>query len=528
MKKVKLIKSLLISAPIIVTPLLANSCDSKKDSGNKSIPATKINDNASTNQSALTPATKVDAEYYVNALAGTLKTELDSIADQVVATAAGNNTLNITSVINTAKSEAKKIATFNPDNIDNINLAFNGTGNLKVEKNNDTYTLTVFPSFINSSSTEQTLTTTLSLTFGNNTDTQAITNTYNIVKGFKNYTTSAGLGNNQVNSIYVSNDGNTIYAGTANGVSVGTNANNTYTFQNYTTAAGLGNNTVNSVYASNNGNTIYAGTSGGFSVGTKNSEGTYTFKNYTTADGLGDSFVYSVYASSDDNTVYAATPRGVSVGIKKGPVYVFNNYTTGLSSDILSSVYASSDGNTIYTGSFYLGVGTSGVSVGTKSGDTYTFQNYTTADGLGSPLINSVYASSNGNTIYAGTANGVSVGTKQSGSNRYTFQNYTSGLTSTIIRSVYASSNGNTIYVGTNEGVAEGTKANNTYTFQNYTQGLGNKITVSVYASSNGNTIYAGTRGGLSITSSNWFTQNNLSYSINNYQAIVLNNKNNN
>ena len=519
MKKVKLIKSLLISAPIIVTPLLANSCDSKKDNGNKTINATKINDNASAKLTPLTPATTTDAEYYVDALAGTLKTALDDIADQVVAAATtSDNTLNITSVINTAKAEAKKIATDDPDNIDNINLAFNGTGNLKIEKNNDTYTLTVYPSFINANSTEQTLTTTLSLTYDNNTDTQAITNTYNIAKGFKNYTTNAGLGDNQIFSVYASSDGNTIYAGTGGGVSVGSRNDNTYNFTNYTTSDGLGSDTVNSIYASSDGNTIYAGTGGGVSVGTKTSSG-YTFKNYTA--GIGSSFVQSVYASSDGDTIYAATVFGVSVGVKKGPVYVFNNYTAGLGNILTSSVRASNDGNTIYVGT------AQGVSVGTKNNDKYTFTNYTT--GLGNENVISVYNSGTDNTIYAGTRGGVSVGTKNQ-ANKYTFTNYTTGLGNNVVHSVYTSSDGNTIYAGTDDGLSIGTKqSNNSYTFQNYTAGLDNDQALSVYTSSDGNTIYAGTNGGgLAVSSSNWLTQNNLSYSVNNYQAIVLNNKNNN
>ena len=526
MKKVKLIKSLLISAPIIVTPLLANSCDSKKDSGSKPIPATKINDNAGqlTPFSTLTPATTVDAEYYVDALAGTLKTALDGIADQVVATATtSTNTLNITSVINTAKTEAKKIATVDPDNIDNINLAFNGTGNLKVEKNNDTYTLTIYPSFINSDSAEQTLTTTLSLTFDSNTDTQAITNTYDVAKGFKNYTTSDGLGNNIVRSISASSDGNIIYAGTDGGFSVGTKSGNTYNFTNYTTNDGLVNNTVFSLYASSDGNTIYLGTIKGISIATK-SGNTYTFANYTA--GLGNTFINAIYPINNGDTIYIGTNGGgVSVGTKKGSTYVFDNYTTsdGLGNNITSSILASNDGNTVYVGT------TQGVSVGTKQNDdSYKFANYNA--GLGDINTNSVYTSSDGSTIYAGTNGGVSVGTKSG--NTYNFTNYTTsdGLGNNVVHSVYTSSDGSTIYAGTNGGVSVGTKQNDdSYKFANYNAGLGNDQVLSVYPSSNSNTIYESSYdGGVAISAANWLTQNNLNYAVNNHQAIVLNNKNNN
>ena len=502
MKKVKLIKSIAISAPVLITPLIANSCSSK--------------DNKNSN-----------AKYYVDALAKTLKTQLDTITNQVNAAAKGNNTLDITSQIKTAVAKAKAAVSVNSNYIDRITLAFQGTGNLKVVKNSENkYILTVYPSFVTANSNEQTLTTTLSLTLSDsNKNKQSITNTYDITKRFKNYT--ADLGDSIVNSVYASADGNTIFAGTDNaGVAVGTkNSESSYTFQNYTT--GLGNNTVNSVNASADGNTIYAGTTGGVSVGTKNNS-TYTFQNYTT--GLGNNTVNSVNASADGNTIYAGTEGGVSVGTKNSESsYTFQNYTTGLGSNTVNSVYASSNGNTIYAGT------EGGVSVGTKNNSTYTFQNYTT--GLGSNTVNSVNASADGNTIYAGTEGGVSVGTKNS-EGSYTFQNYTTGLGSNTVNSVYASSNGNTIYVGTGYvtaggvatgGFGVGTKqSDDSFTFENYGVGLGSITVYSVYASSNGNTIYAGTENGFSIASSNWLAQNNLNYAINNYQAIALSNKNDN
>ena len=524
MKKVKLIKSLLISAPVIMTPLLANSCNSKDN--NKQITATKINDNAQAQPSALTPAFTVDAEYYINALAGTLKTELDSISANVVSAATGNNTLDITSQINTAKAEAKKIATNIPGNIDNISLTFNETGNLKVKENNDTYTLMVYPTFINNNSTQQTLTTTLSLTFDDNTDTRSIENTYDIAKGFKNYTT--GLGSMDVNSVYATSDGSKIYAGTDNGIGIGTkeSGSNNYRFTNYT--QGLNSNKVNAIFASTDENTIFAGTADGLAIGTKQSgSNIYTFVNYTTANGLGSNNVYSIYISRGEDTIYAGTAGGVSVGVKQSGTdnYTFTNHTTGLTSDHIATVYATNGGNTIYAGTIPIG-GTSGLSVGTKQEDnSYNFTNYTTANGLGSDTINSVYPASDDSTIYVGTSDGFSVGIKQD-NNSYAFKTYKTGLSSNIIRSVYAVGSGSTIYAGTNSGVAIGTKSGDDYTFTNYTTGLGNNTVNAIYSPSAANTIYAGTDGGLSVASANWFAQSNLNYLANNYQAITLTNQN--
>ena len=528
MKKRKLIKSLLISAPIIVTPLLANSCNSKKDSGNKPIPATKINDNAKqiTPASSLTPAA-TNAKYWVTPLAEELKAQLDSIKSAVTSAAAGNNTLDITPQVDTAKSEAKKIATFNPDNIDKIILTFKGTGNLKVAKNADNkYILTVYPSFIRASSTQQTLTTTLSLTLSDsNKNMQSITNTYTAAKNFRNYDT--GLGSNDVNAVYASSDGARIYVGTDFGISVGIkqSGNGMYTFTNIIT--GLGNIRVNAIYASSDGNMIYVATREGFDIGVKQSSNKYTFTNYSTRNGLGSNEINSVITSSDGSIIYVGTGNGVSVGTKPSGSdrYTFTNSTEGLGNPFVYSIYLTNNSNTIYAGTL------NGVSVGTKqtSSNKYTFTNYTVSDNPVENFVNSVYASPDGNTIYAGTEIvGVSVGTKQSGSDKYTFTNYTKGLGTDAVKAIFASSDGNTIYAGTSDGLSIGTKqsGSNTYTFTNLTTGLGNKDVTSVYASTNNDTIYAGMDGsGISISSSNWFLQSVVSQLTNNLSAITLSEK---
>ena len=507
MKKVKLIKSILISAPVIVAPLLANSCSSKNN-GNKAKDII-VSDYKKINPSQPTGA------YWVDALAKTLQDELTSIASKVASTAVSDNTLDITPQINEAIARAKKVVTVEPVVIDTIDLNFSGSGNLKIAKNSDSkYILTVYPSFITSSSSKPTVTTTLSLTWNNKKTTKTITNTYSIAKGFKNYTKN--LGDGPVRGVYALPDGNTIYGGTnGGGISIGTWNGQTYDFKTYTESL---NDAVFSVYAVPDGSKIYSATyGGGIAVATKTAEGNYLFKNYTNSEGLASNNVEGIYASSDGNTIYAGTTEGVSVGTKDGDTYNFTNYTDGLGNKLVRSIYASPDGNTIYAGT------DGGVSIGTKSGTSYTFKNYTS--GLGNTTIYSIYPASDGNIIYAATLAGISVGTRANDS--YTFKNYTSGLGSILVRAIYASSNNNTIYAGTDNGFTIGTKTGSSYRFNNYTAGLGNETVYSTYATDNDNIIIAGTGDGLSVTKANWFTSSNLSYLANNHQAITLNNKHN-
>ena len=124
-----------------------------------------------------------------------------------------------------------------------------------------------------------------------------------------NYTTTNGLGNNNVTGVYAS--GGTIYAATSGGVSVSTNNGTNWT--NSTTTNGLGHDSVLGVYAI--GSTIYAATSGGLSVSTN---GGTNWTNYTTANGLGDNYVYGVLAIG--STIYAATWGGVSIGVTAAAV----------------------------------------------------------------------------------------------------------------------------------------------------------------------------------------------------------------
>ena len=121
---------------------------------------------------------------------------------------------------------------------------------------------------------------------------------------FTNYTTTNGLGNNVVRSVYAK--GGTIYAATNGGLSISTNNGTSWITRNVTNS-GLGNDTVRGVYESDG--TLYAATQGG-GLGISTNNGT-SWTNFTTTKGLGSNNVLSVIESG--GIVYAAS-GGVSIG----------------------------------------------------------------------------------------------------------------------------------------------------------------------------------------------------------------------
>ncbi|MBK9092169.1 MAG: hypothetical protein IPM84_05225 [Anaerolineae bacterium] len=278
---------------------------------------------------------------------------------------------------------------------------------------------------------------------------------------FINKTTDDGLGDAQVNNVYVS--GNTIYAATFNGLSLSTDGG--ATFSNRTTANGLGNNVIKGVYT--DGNNVYAATFSGLSI---SSNGGASFSNKTTAHGLGSNYVYDVYA--DGGKIYVATGSGVSISTNGGST--FNNTTYhGLGGNSISDIYA--DANEIYAatdyglsisidgGSSYHNVSyLSGVAdVHGNNGTVYVASNYDvsfTSDAgvnigsywLPAMYVNGVYGG--GNTIYAAASNGLFIVAASNGS--YTMLTTDSGLGSNSTRAVYSS--GSALYVATVNGLAIG------------------------------------------------------------------------
>ncbi len=331
------------------------------------------------------------------------------------------------------------------------------------------------------------------------------------------YTTQNGLGSNTVYSVYVDAN-NTVYAATANGVSIGKAVNGVYSFNNY--GNGLGSATVSGGIAVNATGTIYAATQNGLSIGSLQA---FTFTNYVT--GLSDPVVLAIKAGSD-GTVYAGTLNGLTIATPDGG-YNFANYSTadGLDSNLILSLFVSSDQQTLYVGT------QNGLNVGTRLGSgIYSFQdcsqglNNKTITGitvdnsyiyvatlqgiarsllpgtggncaftyyqgnLGSLQVEGITEDSKG-ILYAATNNGVSIGTFANG-----FTNFTAGLPSPQTISVTVDANG-TVYVATPKGLAIATSTNN-YSFTPYTNNFVSTISHGVTVDTNGN-VYVATEGGL-------------------------------
>jgi len=284
---------------------------------------------------------------------------------------------------------------------------------------------------------------------------------------FTNYTTTNGLGSNEVKGVYAS--GNNIYAATGGGLSIydGTS------WTTKTTNNGLGHNSLNGVYAS--GINIYVATQDGISI--SNNSGS-SFTNYTNNIG---NYVNYVYASGLN--VYAAM-SGAGVGISTNGGTNWNYKTTtnslGLGSDLVYGVYASDNAGvtSIYAATY------NGLSISTNGGANWN--NKLTSNGLGSNSLNGVYVS--GLNVYAATQGGLSISTD--GGNNFT--NYTNsstggGLGNNNVRGVYAS--GGNVYAATDGGgvsIYDGT------TWSTYTTANGlSRYVNGVYVS--GTSIYAAT-----------------------------------
>ena len=284
---------------------------------------------------------------------------------------------------------------------------------------------------------------------------------------YTNKTTANGLGNAQVNGVYVT--GSTFYAATEGGLSISTDGGSTFT--NKTTTHGLGSNTVYGVYAI--GTTVYAATTGGLSIST---DGGSTFTNKTTTHGLGSNIVNGVYVFG--STVYAATNGGLSISTDGGNIFTnkiigFSYFVNGVYV-IDSNVYAATNG---------------GLAISTDGGTIFTVK--TTTDGLGNNILTGVYAI--GNTVYAATEGGLSISIN--GGNTFTNKTTTDGLGNNILTGVYVI--GSTVYAATINGLSISTDGGGSFTNYKDSNGLGSTVVYDVYAI--GSSIYAATQSGLSF-----------------------------
>ena len=255
-----------------------------------------------------------------------------------------------------------------------------------------------------------------------------------------------GLGSNVVNGVFaVGLNSTTVYAATRGGLSISTNGGSTFT--NY-----LGATWVNGVFAvtGQDSTTVYAATFNGLSISTN---GGSTFTTKTISDGLGSDTVNGVYSvgSGSTATVYAATSGGLSISTNGGSTWTNKPGGLGLlGSDTVNGVFAvtGQDKTTIYAAT------AGGLSISTNGGRTWT--NKTIDNGLGSNIVNGVFAS--GTTVYAATAAGLSISTNGGA----TFTTY---MSSSKVKQVYV--DGNTVYaaltVGSTEyGLAKATVTNGT------------------------------------------------------------------
>ena len=492
MKKYKLIKTLTLAAPVLITPLVAASCNSKNDNGSK--------------ESTLTPSGKV-ASYYVDALAKTLKAELNSIASDVTSTAAKasttsapQSTLDITPQVTKAINDAKKIAVSNPSAIDKIVLSFKGTSNLKVEKNSENkYILTAYPGYYTNISEQQMLTTTLSLSLSSkNKNTQTITNTYTIANGFKMYNFPT-TGTPGTYGIAQTNNGQTLYvASLGGGVEIGNRqTDGTYKWTSYT--KGLPDTlTIGDIAVSSDGNTVYAATgdqssTGGIFIGTKQPDGTYKFKLNKTPSLID---VEGIYVSPDGNTIYAAGDGGASIGTKQ-PDGTYKFKSTGGFGEGANNycIHPSPDGKTLYVGGLYL-------YAGVKNGDTYTFKKITNI------IAYRLAMSADGNTIYtvSDQSSDNSLTEIKKNENNYTVKTFNSPQLTGLGRSVEIFNN-DTVYIGANRGLTVATKNGNDFTFKSYNNGLDKDSSViyGIAIANNKKSIYLSTSSYVAISRTEWF-----------------------
>ncbi len=202
---------------------------------------------------------------------------------------------------------------------------------------------------------------------------------------------------------------------------------------------------------------------------------------------------FTIHASELSEAVIVTAPSGFQVSKDNS---TFSNSITILPTD------GNVAGVTVYT---RLAAGASrGLVSGNitmTSGSSYV--NRTTADGLGSNLVNSAFAS--GSTVYAATFPGINGGLGISTDGGATFINRNtanSNLPNNYVNDVHVVDN--TIFVATNGGLCISTDGGSTFATRTTADGLGSNFVRGVFAV--GNSVYASTDNGLSISTNNGLT----------------------
>lgn len=297
---------------------------------------------------------------------------------------------------------------------------------------------------------------------------------------FINKYISDGLGNNLINSIAISND-NTIYAGTAKGLSISKDGGNT--FINKITNGNPNSNSIKGVAVSNTGNIYIATAFDGINIST---DGGNTFTSKNTTNGLASNNTRGIAVDVSGN-IYVATANGLSISNDGGNSFNNKNINNGLATNVLQCVFIGNDGK------IYAGTSSGGISISSNNGNNFT--TYTTNNGLGDGNVFSIYVNSAGK-IFAGTAYGLSI----SNDGGVHFNNFTTanGLGDDYVYNVLISADSR-IFAGTYGGGVS-TSIDGGITFTNYTvnNGLGDNRVRSMGMDGSGK-LYVGTSASLSI-----------------------------
>ena len=304
---------------------------------------------------------------------------------------------------------------------------------------------------------------------------------------FINKYTSDGLGNNLVNSIAIGND-NTIYAGTARGLSISKDGGNTFT--NKITNGNSGSNSIRGVAVSSTGVILVATTFDGINIST---DGGNTFTSKKATDGLASNNTQGI-AVDATGYIYVATDNGLSISTDGGNSFTNRNTNNGLATNGIQCVFVGNDGK------IYAGTNTGGISISNNGGVSFT--TYNTNNGLGVGIISSIYVNNTGK-IFVATASGLSI--SSNGGTR--FDNFTTinGLGNNYVYNVLVSADSR-IFVGT-DGGGVSTSLDGGNTFTNYTtnNGLGDNKVRAMGTDGNGK-LFVGTIASLSIGNQNGYS----------------------
>ncbi|MFK7905437.1 MAG: WD40/YVTN/BNR-like repeat-containing protein, partial [Chitinophagales bacterium] len=278
---------------------------------------------------------------------------------------------------------------------------------------------------------------------------------------FTTKSTDDGLGSNNVISLFA--EGDNVYVGTQDGLSISTD--NGDTFSHKTSTEGLAGLVIQDVFA--DGNKVYA--AHGINGVSTSTDGGNTFTSLPSINPF--SMPFGIHASGDD--VYVATfGSGLFVSEDGGLNFVQKNEFDGMAGNIVWDVFV--EGDNVY-GAQFPGLG--GISISNDGGDTFVYK--TLADGLGSITAMDVFAV--GNEVYLATEGGLAI----SMDGGATFVNKTTddGLAHNRTHGVFAE--GDNVYAATDNGLS--ISNDNGQTFTSYLDGQG--LTSIAYA--NG-TLYVG------------------------------------